>query len=352
MYREDRQVQAGIIGGSGYTGGELLRLLLQHEGFEVVGVSSRKYANRSVTKAHPNLRSSSKLRFTHTDEVKDEWEHLDLLFLCLPHGKSMEFVAQLSDLTEKIIDLAGDFRLNEAREYEKWYNHEHTQPELLEDFVYGLPELHRDEIVDADYVASPGCTATSAIIPLYPLAVNFAEEIQNVVVDSKVGSAAGGAKHNPGSHHPERRGVVRCYKPAGHRHTAEMEQELNMPVSFSPHAVEMVRGISSTIHVNFDTIPETSSIWKAYRSSYEGEPFIRFVNERKGVYRLPEPKLLAGTNVLEIGFERDTRTDRLVVISALDNLMKGAAGQALQAANLMMGFDETAGLSDTGLHPI
>jgi N-acetyl-gamma-glutamyl-phosphate/LysW-gamma-L-alpha-aminoadipyl-6-phosphate reductase len=345
-------IRAGIVGGSGYTGGELLRILTNHPHLDLVAVTSRKNRGRSVSKLHPNLRDRSDLSFIHPDELPGKFSDLDLLFTALPHRKSMELMEDYLKISEKIVDLSGDFRLSDPKQYEKWYGKEHQKPELNEEFVYGLPEIHRDEIEDARYVASPGCTATAAIVPLYPIVTELGENIADIVVDSKVGSSAGGAKENPGSHHPERRGVVRSYKPTRHRHTAEMEQELKRPVSFSPHGVEMVRGILSTIHVLFDKSPSTGEVWKAYRKHYEDETFVRFVNERKGIYRYPEPKLLNGTNTVEIGFELSERDDRLVIMAAIDNLVKGAAGQAVQSANLACGFPESAGLERTGLHPI
>lgn len=344
--------RTAIVGGSGYTGGELVRILGGHPYFDLAGVTSRKNEGRSVSKIHPNMRDESDLSFIHPEELMEKFTDLDLLFTALPHGRSMELMEDYLSLSDKIVDLSGDFRLSEVDEYEKWYKTEHSSPDLNEKFVYGLPEIHRSEIEKASYIASPGCTATAAIIPLYPIVSELGEGIVKIVVDSKVGSSAGGAKENPGSHHPERTGVVRSYKPTGHRHTAEMEQELGTSVSFSPHGVEMVRGILSTIHVLFEEGPGTGEVWKAFRKHYGDEKFVRFVNERKGIYRYPEPKLLNGTNTVEIGFELSNRDDRLVIMAAIDNLVKGAAGQAVQSANLACGYPERAGLERTGLHPI
>lgn len=352
MRAVSENIISGIIGASGYTGGELARILIDHPYLELAGATSRKNEGRSIAKLHPNLRGKTDLRFVHPETLGKECPDLDLLFTALPHGKSMELMEDYLPLAERIVDLSGDFRLTEAKKYEKWYGKQHLLPELNDKFVYGLPEVHRGEIEGANYIASPGCTATSAIIPLYPVVSEFGAKIDRIVVDSKVGSSAAGAEAYPGSHHPERSGVVRSYKPAGHRHTAEMEQELGTAVSFSPHGVEMVRGILSTIHVYFNYTPDTGEIWKAYRTHYGNEKFVRFVKERKGVYRYPEPKLLTGTNAIEIGFELDKRGDRIVIMAAIDNLVKGAAGQAVQSANLACGLPEKAGLERTGLHPI
>lgn len=347
-----KNLRTAIVGGSGYTGGELARLLVDHPYLELVGATSRDNEGRSITKLHPNLRGKTDLRFVHPENLGKECPDLDLLFTALPHGRSMELMESYLPLADKIVDLSGDFRLTNPRNYEKWYAKEHLLPELNEEFIYGLPEIHRSDIERADYIASPGCTATSAIIPLYPVVSEFGARIDRIVVDSKVGSSAAGAEANQGSHHPERSGVVRSYEPTGHRHTAEMEQELGTSVSFSPHGVEMVRGILSTIHVFFDDMPGLSEVWKAYRNYYGEEEFVRFVKERRGIYRYPEPRLLSGTNTVEIGFELDKRDHRIVIMAAVDNLVKGAGGQAVQSANLACGLPESAGLERTGLHPI
>lgn len=346
------KLRVAIVGGSGYTGGELLRLLLRHPNVEIAAVTSRSSRGKSVYKTHPNLRGATGLKFTNPDDL--EGERYDLLFLALPHGASMDRMDYFLTLADKVIDLSADFRLKDAENYLSWYGYEHKNPRLLHQFVYGMPELHRQRIKGADLIAVPGCMATAAIIPLKPLVDEF--KVRLVVVDAKVGSSAGGAEANPGSHHPERSGVVRCYKPTGHRHIAEMEQELNpdglISFNFSPHAIEMVRGIMSTIHVFMEDDYEEREIWQAYIKAYKDEPFVRLMKERGGLYRYPEPKLLIGTNYCDIGFEKDERTGRLVVMSALDNLTKGAAGQALQCMNLMFRLDERAGLEDLGFHPI
>lgn len=342
-------IRVGIVGGSGYTGGELLRLLLQHPHAEVAAVTSRRYLGKNVTRAHPNLRGTTAPKFIDPDDLPP----VDVLFAGLPHGTVMDQIESFSRRAEKIIDLSSDFRLKNPRDYDTWYDHEHSQPAFLEKFVYGMPELHRDEIKTAKWVAVPGCTATSGILPLKPIVAAF--EVNLVVVDAKVGSSAGGAGFSLSTHHPERSGVVRSFKPSGHRHTAEMIQELGLPeaaVNFSPHAVELVRGILATCHVFIEGDFSEKDVWQAYLKAYRDEPFVRIIKERGGIHRFPEPKLVAGTNFCDIGFEKDGRTGRLVVMAALDNLMKGAAGQAVQCFNLMCGFEETTGLEALGFHPI
>jgi len=339
---------AGIVGGSGYTGGELLRLLLGHPRVEVQYVTSRGSAGKPVTRAHPNLRGATKLKFVKPEDITS----VDVLFTALPHGVSMTQVDAFEGAGARWIDLGADFRLKNPADYVSWYGGQHARPEALERFVYGLPEFHRDELKGAARAAAPGCTATAGVLPLKPLADAF--EISLAVVDAKVGSSAGGAAFNLSTHHPERSGVVRGFAPSGHRHTAEMIQETGLPagaVNFSPHAVELIRGILATCHVFIQGDYTEQDVWQAYLKAYKDEPFVRLVKERGGIYRFPEPKLVAGTNYCDIGFEKDERTGRLIVMAAIDNLMKGAAGQAVQCMNLMCGFEEAEGLGALGLHP-
>ena len=346
------KIKVSIVGASGYTGGELLRLLLFHPNVEVMQVTSESYTGKFVHKIHPNLRKSTQMKFVSASEV-GPW---DLLFLCLPHNSSQNKIDHYKKLAPKIIDLSADFRLKDAAEYEKWYGHKHSRPELLNEFVYGIPELHREEMKNANYISSAGCNATASILGLYPLYKAGLVEEDRTVIEVKAGSSEGGNKVNDGSHHPERSGVVRSYMPTRHRHTAEMLQELsfgkNIQVHFSATAIDMVRGLLATCHVFLKKDLQEKDIWKVYRDSYGNEPFIRIVKETDGIYRYPEPKLLSGTNYCDIGFKKDDFSNRLVVVSAIDNLMKGAAGQALQAFNIMYGFDERTGLEFPGLHPI
>lgn len=346
------KVKVSIVGASGYTGGELLRLLLFHPNAEVKQVTSENYTGKFVYKIHPNLRKSTMMKFVSANEL----EPCDLLFLCLPHNSSQNKIDEFKKLSPKIIDLSADFRLKDAKEYEKWYGHKHARPDLLSEFVYGIPELHREEMKKANYISSAGCNATASILGLYPLYKNNLVEEDRTVIEVKVGSSEGGNKVNEGSHHPERSGVVRSYQPTQHRHTAEMLQELSfgkkLTIHFSATAIDIVRGLLATCHLFLKENLQEKDIWKIYREAYNSEPFIRIVKENDGIYRYPEPKLLSGTNYCDIGFKKDEFSNRLVVISAIDNLMKGAAGQALQAFNIMYGFDERTGLEFPGLHPI
>lgn len=340
-------IRVAIVGGSGYTGGELLRLLLFHPECQVEQVTSERFAGKFVHNAHPNLRGVTRLKFCAVSELAA----CDVLFLCLPHGRTMGSIDDFQALAPRLIDLSADFRMNSAQSYQRWYGSEHARPELLGTFVYGVPELHRDAIRTADRVACAGCNATASTLAVRPLTRR--ELVESVVIEVKAGSSEGGNAASDASHHPERSGVVRSYRPTGHRHVGEMHQSLgDLPIHFSATSIEMVRGILATCHVFLTEPLDEKAVWKIYREDYAAEPFVRIVKERSGIHRYPEPKLLAGTNYCDIGFERDTASNRLVVMSAIDNLMKGAAGQAVQCLNIMHGFQETTGLAFPGLHPV
>ncbi len=344
-------IRVSILGGSGYGGGELLRILLGHPEVTIAGISSRRLAGKPVVRAHPNLRGSTDLRFCAPDDLPVS----DLLLLALPHGEASARWNDLEARAERFIDMSADFRLDDPVLYEQHYG-PHARPELLSTFVYGLAEVGRDEIRTATRVSTGGCNATVSLLALLPFYEAGIVEPERTVVDVKVGSSEGGAVANEGSHHPVRSGTVRPYKATGHRHTAEIETVLGRSgparVHLSVTAVDMVRGASALAHVFLKERVTTKDIWEILRGRYSAEPFIRLVSERTGPYRMPEPKLLSGTNYCDIGFELDAASERLVVVSAIDNLVRGSAGQAVQAMNIMMGWDEATGLGFPGLHPI
>src|SRR3990170_2234548 len=249
-----RKLRIGIIGGSGYAGGELLRLLLLHPQAEVTMVTSRQSAGEYVFNAHPNLRGLTQLKFVPQD-IAELQKNCDVVFTATPHGGSVNLIPKLLEAGLKVIDMSADFRLKNPADYDKWYGWKHANPDLLKEAAYGLPELHRQEIKNARLIACPGCMATATILALIPVVKAGLVEKNHIVADLKVGSSGGGSKPTVASHHPERFGGVRPYKVVGHRHIAEVEQEVNaltsepVTVSFSPHAVNMVRGILATIHV-------------------------------------------------------------------------------------------------------
>ncbi len=348
-------LEVSIVGGSGYAGGELVRLLLAHPEVTIKQVTSERSAGKFIRALHPNLRKQTDMKFVSVEKL----ESCDVLFLALPHGVTMHRLAEMRAKAPVIIDLSADFRLNNPADYPTWYGHEHTEPELLAEATYGIPELHRAEIAGANLIASAGCMATASILGLYPLyRAGVVDTAMPVFIEAKTGSSGSGGGPSLGSHHPERSGSYRSFKPTGHRHTAEVIQSLTPeggpppPVSFSATGIDAVRGILATSHVTLkESLPE-KDLWAIYRAAYRDEPFMRLVKESGGIHRYPEPKLLSGTNWCDVGFERDPHSNRVVVMAALDNLMKGAAGQAVQAFNIRMGYDETTAIDFPGLHPI
>jgi len=345
-------ITVSIYGASGYAGGEILRILLGHPKVKIQQVTSRQFAHQPVVMVHPNLRKRTDLIFSNPEELKK----CDVLFVALPNCESMKLMPKLKTIAKKIIDLGADYRIHDKANFEHWYHQKHINPEMLSKFVYGIAELHRNEIKKASYVSCGGCEATVSILALYPLVKhNLIEE--RMIIDAKMSSSQAGLKPSFSSHHPERAGVVRSYKPTGHRHTVEIIQELSpfkkkLDVAITATALDIVRGLLVTIHATPKKAVTEKEVWKAYRAEYGDEPFIRIVKERQGNYRFPEPKILQGTNYCDIGFEMDQVSKRLVVIAAIDNLVKGTAGQAVQAMNIMFGYPETLALEFSGLHPV
>jgi N-acetyl-gamma-glutamyl-phosphate/LysW-gamma-L-alpha-aminoadipyl-6-phosphate reductase len=344
-------ISASIVGASGYAGGELLRLLLAHPRVEVSQITSETYAGQYAHFVHPNLRGHTDLRFSPLADLHD----CDLLFLALPHGQAMGRIGELATRAERIVDLSADFRLRDPAGYVQWYGHEHPAPEWLARFVYGMPELHRQELAGARYASGTGCNAIVTLLALWPLYRRGL--VRETVVEVKVGSSEGGNKESPASHHPERAGVVRTYAPVGHRHQAELIQELELDpahpgLHFSITSVGTVRGALATCHCLLQEDLAERDAWQFYRQDYGAEPFVRLVRSKRGIHRYPEPKILSGANYCDVGFETDPAGRRLVVIAAIDNLMKGAAGNAVQTMNVMYSWPERQGLEFPGLHPI
>jgi len=339
-----------ILGGSGYGGGELLRLLLAHPCVEVKQVTSRSHLGEYVYQVHPNLRKRTQLKFSDPSAL----EPVDILFLAQPHGQAQRHIEEYTGVAQKIIDLSADFRLREAALYQKWYGEQHAAPEWLNRFVYGLPELHRAEMATASYISGVGCNATASNLALLPLVkADLLDSSSPIFIEIKVGSSESGAEGNAGSHHAERANVIRTFSAFGHRHTAEVIQELGLSeVSLTMTAVDLVRGVLATAHAKVKQGVSTKDLWKAYRVVANENPFLRVVKEQRGIYRVPEPKILAGTNYADLGFELDDSNGHVVAMCAIDNLMKGASGSAVQCMNLMMGWEETTGLEFMGLHPI
>ena len=346
-------MRAAIAGASGYAGGELLRILSGHPHVEVTQATSDRLAGKRVDLVHPPLRGRTDLTFVPRAELREA----DVVFSALRHGESSSEIDHLRELAPVVIDLGADFRLRDPAAYPRWYGWEHPRPDMLGDSVYGLAELHRECLRTAPLIATGGCLATTSILALRPLAeAGVLDPGAPLVIDALVGSSAAGAEPGPPTHHAHRSGEVRSYAPTGHRHTAEIVQELGLEagpqVAFSATSIEAVRGVLVTAHAFLRDDMAERDVWRLYRARYGAEPFVRIVKSSAGLHRSPNPKLLSGTNFCDVGFERDPRSRRVVVTAALDNLVKGAAGQAVQALNVRFGWDETFGLEFTGLYPL
>lgn len=334
-----------IVGASGYTGGELLRMLLNHPEVEIVDITSRQYDGVEAHKIHPNIRDSG---LVFKDKKPSELD-ADIVFTATPHGASMKIVPDILDTGAKVIDLSGDYRYKSKDVYEKWYGMEHTSDA---EAVYGLPEIYRDEIKKANLVANPGCFPTGAILSSYPLVKN--NLVDRIIIDSKTGVSGAGVSASETTHFPNIADNVNPYKISSHRHTSEIQQELKgfdgVKVSFTPHLVPVNRGIQTTSHSflneeNEDITPE--EIRKLYKKEYGGEYFIKLMDEGE----IPHLSSVRGSNFAHIGgFEIDD-TSRLVMLSAIDNLVKGASGQAIHNMNILLKIDESTGLTHFGSHP-
>lgn len=349
-------VRIAIVGGTGYAGGELLRILYEHPDARVTYVASRSQVGERVDDVHPALAGCYDLAFGAIDPDALA-QAADVVFLAVPHGASMELAPALLERGARVIDLGADFRLDDPDVYEYWYGAPHTEAEALHEAVYGLPEMHRDDIREARLVANPGCYPTSVLLGLAPLVHLGILDPHDVTISAVTGVSGAGGTPGPLFHYPERTENVQAYGVPGHRHTAEMEQGVarllaqrgggDVKVSFVPHLVPMSRGILATMNAPMPQKMETKNVLSIMRSYYRTEPFVRVLGED----RLPVTKHVAGTNFCHVSARVDPRTDRLIVFSAIDNLVKGAAGQAVQNLNIMYGFEETTGLKARGLYP-
>ncbi len=350
-------IKVAVVGASGYTGGELLRILAQHPEVEVEVATSREYKGLPVHHVHFNLRGYYKtLRFTNPSP-EEIASRVDAVFLAVPHGVSLKYAPVMLEHGVRVVDLSADFRLKNPRLYEVWYGYKHPYPDLLEKAVYGLPELHRSEIRSANLVASPGCNATAAILALAPLVKSGLIELDKpILIDVKAGSSEAGAKPSKPDHHPEREGCIRPYSTEGHRHVAEVEQELSLiagrevTASLTPHAVSSVRGVLATCYCRASGELTDIEVLRAYASMYAKEFFIRVIH--KAPPGSPDPKYVVGSNYADVGFALEPRVGVVKAFAAIDNLVRGAAGQAVQAFNIMFNLDEKLGLNNPPLKPV
>lgn len=336
----------GVVGASGYIGGELLRLVIDHPMVELVQATSDRHKGIGLWQKHPNLRGKTRLQFSSEDSVKK----CDILFLAKRHGGVHGEIRKYIDLAEVVIDLSADFRLPSVEQFSSIYKESHLSPDLLGQFVPGFPEFYRDEISRAALISVPGCIANAAILAIEPLA--SAGLLQGCInIAAKTGSSGSGSEPSLSTHHPTRSGVVRVFVPAGHRHEAEVERHCNLPVTISASSVEMVRGVHITAFASLQPNAGEAEIRNAYRGRYGSTPFVRMTRNSVGAFGLPEPKLLNGSNMCDIGYAISAKSRTIVVFAALDNLMKGGAGNAVQCMNIRIGCDERAGLEFTGLYP-
>ncbi len=344
-------IKVSVLGATGYAGIELVRLLCSHKEVEITNLVSKSFAGKKVSEIYPNFSGVLDMELTDLDIEKIVKES-DVVFTALPHGASKEVIPALFKSGVKVIDLSGDFRYDDIKVYEKWYGEPHSSPEVLEKSVYGLCELHREKIKNASLIGNPGCYTTCSILGAAPLLKNNIIDEDSIIIDAKSGVTGAGRSTNLDISFCECTENMKAYKIATHRHTSEIEQELSkfaskdIMVSFTPHLVPLKRGILATIYANLTKDVTDEEIYEMYKEFYKGEQFVRVYEPGK----LPETNHVAGSNFIDIGFKVDKRLKRVIVTSAIDNVVKGAAGQAVQNMNIMFGFNENEGLSNPGFY--
>ena len=341
----------GVAGASGYTGLELLRLLINHPEAEIVFLTSETYQGENISRVFPSISGFVDIKLSSIESISSDT--CDIVFLALPHTTSMGKVPDFLKGHTKVIDLSADYRLKDPAIFKKWYSVPHQKPELLTEAIYGLPEIHREKIKSARLVANPGCYPTSATLALAPLVTENWVDISSIIVDSKSGISGAGRKASLGTQFSEINGGVSAYNIAVHRHTPEIEQELsalakqNVQISFSPHLVPMTRGMLSTVYINLKQGPSVVELIEHFQKFYAGEPFIRILP----LGECANSHFTVSSNFCDIGVQVDKRNQRAIITSAIDNLIKGASGQAIQNMNLMLGIPETTGLNFPGIFP-
>jgi N-acetyl-gamma-glutamyl-phosphate reductase len=344
-------IRVSVLGATGYAGVELVRLLCSHKEVELSCIVSKSFAGKKISEIYPNFKNILDKELDDLD-VDFVAENSDLVFTALPHGASKEVIPALYNKGVKIIDLSGDFRYDDVKVYEKWYGEPHSSPEILEKSVYGLCELHREKIKNATLIGNPGCYTTCSIMGTAPLVKYGVIDNSSIIIDAKSGVSGAGRTTLLDNSFCECTENMKAYKIATHRHTSEIEQELSniakeeILVSFTPHLIPLKRGILATIYANLTKDVTDEEIYEMYKEFYKGEQFVRIYEPGK----LPETNHVAGSNFIDIGFKVDKRLKRVVVTSAIDNIVKGAAGQAVQNMNIMFGFDENEGLNFPGYY--
>ncbi len=346
-------LKIGIVGATGYGGEELIRLLLSHPEVELTALAAKMEGEKiPISEIFPAFEGKTDLICSDLD-IEKMAASSDLIFLALPHKISMEIVSHFLNLGKKVIDFSADYRLNEVQVYEEWYEVKHTHKDLLKEAVYGLPEIHREEIKKARLIANPGCYPTSVILGTAPLLSQGLVDTKSLIVDSKSGVSGAGRWPGKGFHFGDIQENFKAYKIASHRHQPEMEEQLSklakekIKITFTPHLIPMKRGMLSTIYMRLKKNMNTPELIEIYEDFYGDEPFVRVLESNK----FPETKSVWGTNCCHIGLKIDEPTGRAIIISAIDNLIKGASGQAVQNMNVMWGFEEDEGLAHLGPGP-
>jgi len=344
-------IKVGIAGASGYTGLELIRLLANHTKVKLSVLTSETYQNNSIADVFPSLNGIIDINLQSLDS--QALQSCDVVFLALPHTAGMDLLPQLMESDCKVIDLSADYRLKNPDDYLEWYSVTHTHPELLSQVVYGLPELNREKIKNAKGVANPGCYPTSVILALAPLLKTDWIDFESIISDSKSGISGAGRKTSITTHFAEANEGLTPYSLVNHRHTPEIEQELSnlagkpIKISFSPHLIPMNRGMLSTIYINLTNKLNDEHLTEHYEKFYGNEFFVRILDKGK----FAKTQSVSGSNFCDIGIKLDNRVNRLVLTSAIDNLIKGASGQAIQNMNIMLGFEEKTGLQSPAIFP-
>lgn len=344
-------INVSVIGATGYAGVELVRLLVSHKEVNIKHLVSKSFAGKDISEVYNNFRGFDLPLLSELD-TEEILKDSDLVFTALPHGASQEVIPALVNGGVKVIDLSGDYRYDNPEIYEKWYDEPHHSPEILEKAVYGLCELHRDKIKNTSLVGNPGCYTTCSILGAAPAVSNGIIDTSSVIIDAKSGVTGAGRSAKLDYSFCECTENMKAYKIATHRHTSEIEQELSklagkeMMVSFTPHLIPLKRGILATIYMNLNKDVTDEEVYEIYREFFKDEYFVRVL--KPGI--LPETKNVAGSNFIEIGFKVDKRLKRLIVSSAIDNIGKGAASQAVQNMNIMFNFDEKEGIANPGFY--
>ena len=344
-------IRAGIIGSTGYAGEQLTSILHNHPNVEIAFLCSHSYAGESYNNLYGNFKNILKEKCISDTEALESIKNIDVLFTALPSGKAIQFAKVAAKNNVKFIDLGSDFRLKTKELYKEWYNLDHNYSEVLSEAVYGLPELNREKIKTANLIANPGCYPTASTLALAPLVKNSIIDTSSIIIDAKSGVSGAGRKASTANLYIECNDSIKAYGVATHRHTPEIEQNLselnesNITLTFTPHLVPMNRGILAVCYGSLQESQSAEELLTLYRNFYKDETFVRIIDE------LPETRWVKGSNFCDISIRVDTRTKRVIVVSAIDNLMKGAASQAVQNMNLMFGFEETTSINYVPMFP-